>query len=405
MARRRAKVKKMKIKSRTAQRRNYGRGYSRRRSRLGKFKWPVIIAAVAIILFVLISITPPFVKLITGQLKEGSSSQISSDMTGSSVTSSDVSSDTSSNPQISNEVNKVVTLPIDMYGSLDDIEDFVKSAKGDSATAVAVTLKDSDGNVYFNNKKAKKLGAVAANSLELEKIVEIITDNGLKPIAVMDTFKDPIAAKDRSYCYLYIDGSSMWLDNSRSHGGKPWLDVNREAATDYLLQLEDEILDAGFKQIMLKSVQYPDVRNSSTIKFPADSTDETKQQALLSFIEAAEERASAKDATITVVYNAASVAGNKDNIYFGSPFSIGAGYISPVIDVTAFGSKVEIGDKTVKKPVENLDKLFEAIIEQSDSNTVITPIIIADSEKIDEIEETVKAVEGLSGYIIIDKMD
>ncbi len=397
---RRARPKKLKYKK-PARRRYYGRGYFPRRSKLGKFKWPIIIAAALVLIFVAISVAPAFAKLITGQLTSDTSSQQSVSSDTAEVSSGEVSSDNDSGDVQSTEL-VTATLPVDSYGDESAIDDFIAESKSDGATAVAVVVKDSDGNVYFENEKADGYGAVADDTIDLESVVSKINESGMTPVAVMHAFADPIAAQNRDNCYMYIDGSSMWLDNSLSNGGKPWLSVYSSSAKKYLYSIESDLLEAGFMQIIMKSVQYPDVQDSSTIAFPDDSDDESKQQALADFANNAISRAVKAGASLTVEFDSESVAGEKTNIYFGNPLAITADVISPVIASSSLTGTVTIGETTIKKPLENLDDLFAAIAETAPEADII-PVVYSSDENADDIIEAIENSDSMAGYILSDE--
>lgn len=395
---RRAKPKKLKYKK-PARRKYYGRGYSHGSSKFRRFKWPLIILAAAILIFVIISVAPAFAKLITGQLTSNSSSQqsVSSDI-------ADISSEGTSSNAVSDETTKLITstLPVSAYGDETAVDDFIAQAKADGATAVAVVVKDADGNVYFENAKASSYGAVTDSALDLESVVSKITENNMTPVAVMHAFSDPIAAQSRDNCYMYIDGSSMWLDNSLANNGKPWLSVNSSSAKKYLYSLENDLLEAGFKQIIMKSVQYPDVRDSSTIAFPDGSDNQAKQQTLADFANNAISRAQKQGASLTVEFDSESVAGKKTNIYFGSPLTVSADVISPVISSSSLKGTVTIGETTVKKPLENLDDLLAAISEAASESDII-PIVYSSDKNADDIIEAIENSDSMAGYVLSDE--
>lgn len=400
---RRARRGRMKVKPyRPARRRNYG--LRRRSSLFGKLKWPILVVLFAVIVFVAISVAPAVTKLVTGELNNTSSaSGVSSDY---ALISSDITSSYSDAIAKAEESTSIALLPDDMYeASEEELKEYFDEIKANGITGVALKLKDSDGKVYFENKLAKKLGTLADNLIDIEQMAKTIGDNALQPIAIMDTLCDPIVAENKEYCYKYIDGSSTWLDNSRDRGGKPWVDVASESYREYLLELEETVITAGFNQLIFTSVQYPNVRDLSSIYFDDEyKTDESKQQLLADFADELIAFADENDAKASVMFDGESVVGKNDNLFKGSPITIPVSNSSFVIDSTLLEGTVKIGEKEIKKPLKNLDKLIMAIIDVVDVSTnEIVPIIYADDEYIDDIVEAIEQNEGFAKYIIIDR--
>lgn len=294
---------------------------------------------------------------------------------------------------------KIAALPIKHYGNDEKISEFLDTAKTEGMTAIAVTIKDDAGKVYFDYEKARGYNATAKKLLDLTRTAALITEKGMTPVAVMDTFKDPIAAASRDNCYMYIDGSSMWLDNTLAAGGKPWLSVYSRSAEKYLLGIEQAAIDAGFKRIILNSVQYPDVRDLTTIKFPEDADDASKLKALGDFVNKAYKKGEEQNVAVSAVFSGEAVLGQKDNIYFGSPFETEALSVSPVIDSSLLSGSVTVGGQRIKNPGDNLDKLLKAIVDAA-GGAAVTPVIYAGDEKADELTQAIEQTEGMDGYIL-----
>lgn len=354
--------------------------YRKNRSR-SVLKVILICVGIAALIFVGYSLAGPIMNLVTGKLDDTSS--IGSNQSTSSTASQTPPASSSSTPQTpASSDTRAAVLPAASLGDLSKVEAFVKQAKADGYNAVAVLLKNETGELLYNsqNELAQKYGAVKGKTVELAPVVKLITDNGLTPVAEINTFKDKTAAnRENKNTYLIKgDSGSTWWDNSPGKGGKPWLNPYTDQAKDYILGLTDEILDAGFKQMIYLTVQFPDVRNTSPIAFPEGANAEMHQKTLTDFIAAAQERVSAKGAKLTVAYDLRSVIGQKDNIYFGNPLNLGAKSVAPIIKLDQLGSKLKLGDTTVEKPSEKVDEAMAALVAEIKAKTGgadICPII------------------------------
>ena len=100
-------------------------------------------------------------------------------------------------------------------------------------------------------------------------------------------------------------------------------------------------------------------------------------------------------------FDADLVTGQKTNIYFGNPLTVSADVISPVISSSSLKSSVKIGDTTVKKPLENLDKLLQAIADTAPEAEIV-PIVYDSDENSDDIIAAIESSDAISGYILSD---
>ena len=118
--------------------------------------------------------------------------------------------------------------------------------------AVAFTLKDSSGKVYFD---ALAMGVSAVNVEEdtMAALAEATAGN-LYTIARMSCFRDPKAANaDVEGKGLKNTGGYIFYDGNNSQ----WLDPAKEAARTYLCGIAVEAAELGFDEILLTDFSYP----------------------------------------------------------------------------------------------------------------------------------------------------
>lgn len=186
------------------------------------------------------------------------------------VTSAPVSSDTTSSTEDSNATEKIpstiytLNMPFTEYENKDEtyITSYLLNAKSEGYNTVAVELKDDDGIIHYktNIPLALECEAVSKNAVDLDKLVSIIKDVGLIPVAEISALKDKTAPSiDRGNSYAYSDNLDInWWDNSYANGGKPWLNPYMENTQMYLMDIATEIKNAGFNSIYLTNVMFPD---------------------------------------------------------------------------------------------------------------------------------------------------
>lgn len=383
MARKR-KIHRGKVK------RNRPKGFGRRRkkSRAGAVIFVLVIIALVIGAY---CAAGPLMNLLSGSNPEdGASSQLSSAPAEGTSSREGTSSQNASSNTAAETSGRVKTMPAGNLTDLNKVKSFAAEAKQEGYTAVSVELKNSEGGLLYNSasQRAKKYGAVKNKNVSLSEVAKTIQDAGLAPVAKLHMFKDKTAA-NREYDNTFkIKGeNSTWWDNSPSKGGKPWLNPYKDEAVNYLLEIIGETMDAGFSQVVLDSVQFPDVRNTSIIEFPSGANKDTHQQKLAEFIEKAQNLAAEKKCLVTVAYNTLSILGKKDNIYFGNPLKLNAKSISPIIQISQFGNTLDFGGKKVEAPKEHPAEAVTALIEgirAQAPDAQIIPILSSDA-KTDEI--------------------
>lgn len=128
-----------------------------------------------------------------------------------------------------------------------------------ACNAVAVTLKDSQGNVYFNSAAALP-GTVQVVEEEtdaaLDAVLSLAEQGGpaLHTIACLSCFHDPKAAgSDVEGMGLKNTGGYIFYDGNNSQ----WLDPGKPAARQYLCEIAKEAASMGFDELLLTDVSYP----------------------------------------------------------------------------------------------------------------------------------------------------
>lgn len=166
------------------------------------------------------------------------------------------------------------------------LDDAIAFALENNYTAICVELVANGGMVYYStaNELAQSAEAVAQNALSLSEIYSKISSSGLVPYAEISALSDHIASWiDRSICYLFADGSSKWLDNSVSKGGKPWISAFSLSAREYINSFVGEISDSGFGGVIANDLIFPPFRSTDLEYIGATVKDANRYMALCEF--------------------------------------------------------------------------------------------------------------------------
>lgn len=118
--------------------------------------------------------------------------------------------------------------------------------------ALAVTLKDSAGRVYFDASAVT--GAVRTADDTAATLAALTAREELHTVARISCFHDPLAANAQiDEMGLKNTGGYIFYDGSNSQ----WLDPAKPAARQYLCALARAAAELGFDEILLTDVSYP----------------------------------------------------------------------------------------------------------------------------------------------------
>ncbi|MBQ7799358.1 MAG: hypothetical protein IJ370_02585 [Oscillospiraceae bacterium] len=377
---------------------------SRRRNR--KIKNVVVsVLVIALLVFVGYSISGPLVNLFKGEITERPSNS-SSQMTSSPSVSSEIAKD---EPEIEQVDLKIAYLPLETAKNAENLSVYLEKVKSLGYNAVALSLKDEDGVVYYKtaNQMAISVGAVSGAPIEnLSEIVNKIKGASLIPVAEINAFKDKIATKnaDAKIQYAGQEGWS-WLD---AQNGKPWLNPYSDAAQGYITSLACELADLGFENVMVKSVMFPSVfRLVSTNFGPLEDTLSHKD-VLMKYTLDLKNALNKKGAKLLLSYNAASAL-QEDNVIYGgaNPKTFSADiYVTEVgSDVISFSTEsVAEGEPTQK---DKIDVFVEQTREDNRERDIIIAFALPSGENAPAVtKEQIESVKNAitdCGYYFLDK--
>lgn len=394
MAKKYRKLKKQKIH------------YGKRNDRKKVIKTVLFILLLLALMFLAYSVMDPIKKLLSGEFNFSFYNATSSQITSQGATNSSESKSseaTSSKPESANTFLKGTTMPIQTALDGAKRDAFIKKAKEEGYTAIAVEMKDANGTVWFQSDAIATLckKAVAENALSAKELASKIKEAGMTPIATVHTFRDKIAPdKALGNTFMITGTNSTWWDNSADKGGKPWLNPHKETARSYNTKVVEELAKAGFAEVQLCSVQFPDI----SYKPRTDMTGEkTIPQILTQYINEAKKVAEQNGAKVLVSYNATAYLTTQKISYGGEAGEIQADRISPVIRLSDYGTKLTIGKTVLENPSGDITKTLDTVLSTIKTKTAaqkpeIIPVLVGGKDRTAMISALQKA--GIQNYII-----
>ena len=249
----------------------------------------------------------------------------------------------------------------------------VKTAVEQGLNAVIFDLKNAEGTVYYASKTAgaKKAKCVAKKALsadDLKAFVAFCEKEGVLAIPRLCCFEDPTAAYEMDDArVLYAqDASFIWLDNTKAHGGKPWLNPYSPEAHAYLQGYVTELVGLGLKNVMLTGVQFPYQTYAASFGSTKYSS-LSKLKVLSTFVTDTKKAAKKVDADASVILCVPALATFSDTtaVYGGNPLNFGADAVAPLLFPDSLGDKLTVGKEILRDPASKPQKAVELALKQT----------------------------------------
>lgn len=174
-----------------------------------------------------------------------------------------------------------VTLSADDIASTESLAEAASGAKNQGYSAAVLCLKTEGGRIYYAT--GSEMGILAGDNVmsavTAQELVSTVKAAGLIPIAQINLLNDN-NMYGRKGVYKYENEDSVWLDNSPTKGGKPWLSPFSADTQTYFAQISRELSDAGFELIICDGLIFPPFRNSDLNYVGSIVKNEERWQAL-----------------------------------------------------------------------------------------------------------------------------
>ena len=146
-----------------------------------------------------------------------------------------------------------------------DYETYIKLAKETDINSFVIDVKDDEGYLTFksDNEALVSKGMVLATPpiTDIHKLISRLCESNIYPIARIVAFKDDVAAvHEPELAVKALDGSTYVTRSNNT-----WLDPYCKENWEYLLQVSEEAVKMGFKEIQFDYVRFHESMNDSRV--------------------------------------------------------------------------------------------------------------------------------------------
>ncbi|MBQ9384484.1 MAG: hypothetical protein IJT87_09610 [Ruminiclostridium sp.] len=152
--------------------------------------------------------------------------------------------------------------PANTLANRSSLAAFLAKAKTKGFNSAVLQLKDKNG--YFRYKTSiagVEDGDLIADTMTLDEIMSVFAENGMVPVAEISVLSDNAGCEVFSdMSYKCMGESVSWLDYTQNPP-KRWANPEKEDTREYFAGIIAELTSAGFDNIMLADVVFPDFQS------------------------------------------------------------------------------------------------------------------------------------------------
>ena len=275
------------------------------------------------------------------------------------------------------------------------------SAKNSGFGIVLVPLKDNAGTILYKSQidYIKDVKELVTGTLSAKDIADAVKAKGLVPKAVIPTLLDktsPDFVDDTGY-YFADSPEISWYDANPDNGGKRWVDPFRAGSKKYYSDMVKELKNAGFEEIALSELRYPDLHDSDEPRLGSKFFTADRYKGLSELYNGCY-NASDKKAAVSV--NIKDVLDGKGQtfpktaeILTDKSFS---GKVFLTVDLTEFGETLELaqGDPITlpKDAAKKAEMLIGKASEYMGTNVTVVPVISGAGMSMEDLVKCYKEI-------------
>lgn len=141
--------------------------------------------------------------------------------------------------------------------------DFINATE---VNALVVDIKDDTGNLSFmaDVALAKTTQSAVKMIADPVKMIQILKENNIFPIARIVVFKDPFIAKAKPEWAVKDSEGGLWKDRK----GLNWIDPYNKLYWDYIVDIAKEAIRLGFQEIQFDYVRFTSDGNTKRCVYP-----------------------------------------------------------------------------------------------------------------------------------------
>lgn len=299
-------------------------------------------------------------------------------------------------------------LPVTALTSTDALTSALNSAKEGGYTAIAVTLKDKGGKLYYKtaSEMAMSDDNAVAGELYAGQICSMIKAAGFTPIASVNLLEDNNRyGANRDGAYRFSGTTSTWLDNSVENGGKPWLSPFDNDTQSYAAFIANEVSTAGFEYVIFDGIVFPPFRNSDLNIVGDIVKSADRYKSLVNVANIAVNAAHQNDSIAVVKLSAGGIIDGTAEAF--KPAELNTDYIAVFYTVSEIpGTAVINGEEIALSELAAFDKaetVLGEIKRLAGEDKVIIPVIRQAEFSQADFSDTISAVMsiGCDSYVIL----
>ena len=278
----------------------------------------------------------------------------------------------------------------------------ISAAKQNGYTEAIVELKSATGilNYKSNNNIAIKAKAVKG-TLDIKTIFDTISEQGLKPVAKINVLNDNLAPKvDSKIGYVFEKGGYAWHDEDPAKGGKRWMSPFSEETKEYLKDLTNEITTAGFSEIVLTGLIFPDFKTWDVNWIGTIVKDEALKNKELTVLAKSFKTWALGKAKVYLEVSAVNILTGQSKVFI--PTQLGDIPVKVNLDLATIPNEIQVKGKEAIQlaglnNVEKVKSIFSAVKTLS-GNVKILPVINAKGIS-EEDYKTLKSYLSTQNYM------
>lgn len=169
-------------------------------------------------------------------------------------------------------------------GYMSKLDQIVAIANETEINGIVIDVKDDFGYLTFATDNPDLAHAVRRKPpiTQIDAIMNTLYRNNIYPIARIVTFKDKAISAVAPERMVRTKAGEVFTTPQ----GETWLDPYNRANWDYILQICQEAIDVGFREIQFDYIRFHESMHRADLDFPED---ETKIEIITAFVDYAYE--------------------------------------------------------------------------------------------------------------------
>jgi hypothetical protein len=150
-------------------------------------------------------------------------------------------------------------------GKSDSFNQLIGFINKTEVNSLVIDVKDDSGTISYASKVplVQTVGS-SYKKYDPVKILEILRQNNIYPIARIVVFKDPYLAKHRPDLAVKSSDGGLWHD----YKGLNWVDPYNQEVWDYNIEIAKEAVTYGFREIQFDYIRFTSDGNTRSCRYP-----------------------------------------------------------------------------------------------------------------------------------------